>query len=330
MYAVGDTCGFQLFDKCFAVFYEQGVLGVCARVAFCYGLQCDSFKAFEKFVVAPGVFSPHFEFFFEVAQLYAEYGCLKCIEPAVHADDLVQVALATPMVRYHADFFRELYVVCKQGSAVAVAAERLARVEARNGNIAEGAGLLPVLGRAERLCGIFQYPKPVPVCDFAEFLVRGALPEQVHGDDSLGPGADQRFYALGRNLERPRVDVREFRDGSEPCHAFGGGDEREIRNDDLVPWLDVESKEGYSNGVGSACAGGCVFCSREGCELRFKLCYFVAAYIDTAVEDGFFGCFELFTVGVPLRLDVHERNHGCKYRNDWVVGVDDKKNNEIC
>ena len=330
MYAVGDSCGFQLFDKCFAVFCEQGVLGVCARVAFCYGLRRDSFESFKVFVVALGVFAPHSEFIFEVAQLYAEYGCLECIEPAVHADDLVQIALATPVVRNHADFLEKFYVVCKQGSAVAVAAEWLARIETCDGNVSEGTGLLPVLGRAERLCGIFQNPEPVPACDFLEFLVRGALPEQVHGDDSLGPGADQRFYALCRNLERLRVDVREFRGGSEPCHAFGGGDEREIRNDDLVPRLDVEGEEGYGNGVGSAGAGGHVFGAREGSKFCFKLRYFVAAYIYTAIKNCLFGGFEFFAVGVPLRLDVHERNHGYKYRNAVNMGVDIQKNNEIC
>ena len=191
---VRDSRGVQLCDKCFAVVGQHGVLRVGARASvldvlrhdFCTGACARNARTRgsaktrvvfrEKLVVLAGVLTAHLQFFFEVAELYAQYGRLQGVEPAVHAHGLVQVAFPAPVVRDLPDFCFQLRVTGEQRTAVAVATQRLARVETRDGNGGEGAGAVrydiriwrhsDVILRTERLGSIFQKPQVVRDGDF--------------------------------------------------------------------------------------------------------------------------------------------------------------------
>ena len=254
---------------------------------------------------------------------------LQCVEPAVRADDLVEVAFLAAVVREHAHFLREILVRSEDGSAVTVAAEGLARVEAGSGDVAEGTCLFPVLRGPEGLRGIFEEPEPVALGDLAEFPVGSALAEKVDRDDSAGLRADQGFDAFGGNLEGARVDVGENGGGPEPRDAFRRGDEGEVRNDDLVPRLDAEGGQGDGERVGPAGAGDGV-CPGVSGQFRFQCGNFRSTYIYTAIEDCFLGFLEFFSVSVSLGLDVHESNHADKYRNAALLGGSGGKKCEKC
>ena len=240
--AVGNARLVQFREKIFSVVYKQRVLGVGARVAIGDLLRGEPFDVGEEGVVALGDGLACLEFCIQVGELDAEDGGLQGVEPAVHAGDFVEVALFAAVVCEHARFLGEFLVRGEDGPAVTVAAEGLARVEAGDGDVAEGTCLFPALRGPEGLRGIFEEPEPVTFGDLAEFCVWGALAEEVDRDDSARQRADQGFDAFGGHLEGARVDVGKNGGSPEPCDTFCRGDKGEIRNDDLVPRLDAEGR----------------------------------------------------------------------------------------
>lgn len=86
-------------------------------------------------------------------QLGQQHGCLNGIQTGVHAHPDVVVLAAGPLAvdAEGADQVRHAVIVCKDGTAVTIAAQGLGREEGGGGDMAEGAGLFPVVGGAEAL-----------------------------------------------------------------------------------------------------------------------------------------------------------------------------------
>ena len=357
--AVRNSRFVQLLDKCFAVIGQHGVLRVGAgasvldvlRHDFCAVNATGSAKTRavfrEKLVVLAGVLAAHLQFVFEVAELDPQDGGLQGVEPAVQAHGLVKVAFLAPVIREHANLLGELRIMGKDGAAVPVAAQRLARVETRDGNGGEGAGAArydiriwrhsDVVLRTECLGRIFQKPQVVrdgdfPKRCFGQMRKRSALPEQVHADNPARLGADQRLHAFRVNQQRLGVDVREPRYAAQERHALRRCNEREVGDYDLVPRFEPERHERDGEGVGTACAryglgpGFRAVFSRKKAFLsgvrtagiakirKFRLqgLDFGPADVASAVQNGAFCGLEFFSVGLPLPCQVHEWHHNAR------------------
>ena len=74
-------------------------------------------------------------------------------------------------------------------------------------------------------------------CDILDFAVGGALAEQVDRDDSFCIRSDALLDTFDADLERFRIDVREYWNAAHSHDAFGWGDEREVGDNDFIVWL---------------------------------------------------------------------------------------------
>ena len=71
-------------------------------------------------------------------------------------------------------------------------------------------------------------------CDFAQFLKRGALAEQVYCDNALGARSNQFFDAFWGNLQGFSVNIGKFGNAAEKCNAFCGGNKGKVGDNHLV------------------------------------------------------------------------------------------------
>ena len=127
---------------------------------------------------------------------------------------------------------RQLLVVGDDGSAVAIAAERLGRKETGCGCRRQRADAAVLIGGAEGLSGVIEHEKAFRLRDRHDAVVVGRLPEQIdryHGFRTK-PGLARRgareFEACRIEVEARLLDVGEDRRGSDEHDDFGGRGER--------------------------------------------------------------------------------------------------------
>ena len=173
MNAVGNFGCFQFFNKTFAIFGQNRILGVSTLASGFDFLRnnlftggCGAVVFGKKGVVHGRVLAPNHKFFIQVPELDSENCRLQCVESAVHAGNFVLVTPGTPVVCNHADLLGVVFVGGKECSAISVAAEGLARVKTGDGNVSECACHLVGPG-PECLCAVLDNPKFVFCCDFA-------------------------------------------------------------------------------------------------------------------------------------------------------------------
>ena len=149
-------------------------------------------------------------------------------------------------------------VVGQHRAAVAVAAERLGRKEARRRRRRERAELAALVGRAERLRGVVEHEQAFRLGDRQQRIVVGRQAEQIDRDHRLGleavtlGGRDRALDARRIEIERVRIDIGEHRRRAEQHDHFGGGAEREGRTDHRVARADALRHQHQHQRVGAA------------------------------------------------------------------------------
>ncbi len=115
----------------------------------------------------------------------------------------------------------------------------LVRVEGEHRRRPLRADRLTLVARAEGLAGVLDQRDPVCVADGAELVQLARVAVDVDRDHRARALGDGRLDRGGREVQRPRIDVREHRRRSLVDRAVRRRDEGVRRRDDLVPRADA-------------------------------------------------------------------------------------------
>ncbi len=251
----------------------------------------------------------------EDLELLDQHRGLDGVEPRGEADPHVVIFVAALAVHPQADErLRHLRIVGEDGAAVAVAAERLRRKEARGGGVGERADLAVADRRAEALGGVVEHEQLLFRRDRVERVMLGRKPEQVDRQDHarreprLLRGGDRPHDARRRDVEGRLVDVGEHRRGAEQHHHLRGRAEREGRADHRIARPDALRHQHQRERVGTARAAHHV---PRAAELRQRLlerAHLGAENELAVIEDARDRNVYLVAEPATLRCNVDERN----------------------
>ena len=149
-------------------------------------------------------------------------------------------------------------IVGDHRAAIAVAAERLCRKEARRRRRRERAELAALVGRAERLRGVIENEQAFRLGDRQKRIVVGRQAEQIDRDQHLGlepvtlGGRDRARHARRIEIERGRIDIGENRRGAEQNDDLGRGAERERGTNHGIARADPLRHQHQHQRVGAA------------------------------------------------------------------------------
>ena len=213
----------------------------------------------------------------EGLELDLQDGGLEGVEAGVHADAHIVVfvgAFAVDTVGL--DEGGPLVVVGEDGTAVAVAAERLGGEEGGGGDIAEAASYLVADTATEALGAVFEHIEAVIMGDAAYLGVGGGKTEEVDSDDYTGGeaafGLDFLNLSLkvgGGDVEGGLFDVDKDGGGSFEGYNLGGGEEGEVGHEHGIAGADAPGFQSEGEGVGAVGAGEAVFYAYVLCEFFF-------------------------------------------------------------
>lgn len=199
-------------------------------------------------------------------------------------------------------------VAGKDGAAIAVAAEGLAREETRASNVAQVAALAPLVFGAKTLGGILDHDQIVAVGDRIDLVHIGRLPVQADRHDGLGTRGDCCFDLGGVNVAGIRLDIHEDRLGAEQHDDLGRRNEGERGRDDLVTRLDPHRHQTDQQGFGAAGHGDAVLGAGVGLELLLKLAHLRAHYVLAVLQHLVHALLDGVFEGAVLGLEVDERD----------------------
>ena len=215
----------------------------------------------------------------EDRQLDHQDGRLEGVEAAVEADaDDVVLALALAVLADRAPARRQRRVVGEERAAVAVAAERLGRVEAGRGDrrqCADG----PAAARAPETLGrVVDQQHPPLRRERRERLVVRRLAEQVRRDHRLRRELPLRRHMRDARREFGGVDhvgllhhIDEDRRGTSQRHHLRRRGEGEARDEDRVACADPVRHQRDQEGVAAARAGDRFGRAGACCKRRLQL-----------------------------------------------------------
>ena len=133
---------------------------------------------------------PRHHLVFEDGELFDQDRRLQRVEARIQADmDVVVLRLALAVEGQRPELCRKRVVVGEHRAAVAVAAERLGRIEAGPGDRAERAALPAAQRAADRLRRILDDHQAFGLGDPLDRGIVGGKPEQVDRDDRLAASA---------------------------------------------------------------------------------------------------------------------------------------------
>ena len=192
--------------------------------------------------------------------------------------DVVVLGLALAVEGEGAQLFGQRIVIGEHRAAVAIAAERLGRVEAGRRDMAERRRTCVSPADPPIACAASSMTSRFSRSAIAhDGVVVGGKAEQVDRNDRLGLQAafgldhgDRRFEAVDVDVVAVGVDVDEHRLGLRQRHDFGGGGEGEARHEDGVARADAGSIERQQQRVGAVGAGDAVLDADIGREAGFR------------------------------------------------------------
>ena len=222
-----------------------------------------------------------------------------------------------------ADEVVERIVIREHRAAVAVAAQGFGREEGGGGDASEGAGLFPVIFRAEALGGVLDEGKAVLFADGGNCLIVAGVAENVHRHDCFRcvfplcqHCLDLTLKACGVKVVGVRGDVAENAHRAEHGGRLRGGNEGHIGGEHSVPLPHAQRHERKLEGVGSVGAGDAVLAAGKGGKLDFQFPDIFAAdergivqnllhiRVDLVLEGGVLGfqVDELHGITLPFEI----------------------------
>jgi hypothetical protein len=240
----------------------------------------------------------------EDLELGEQHRRLDRVEPAVDADAHDVVGVAAHAVE--TDRFVECgarAVVGEDGAAVAVAAERLAWIEAGCRDRRERADHAIALARAEALRRVLDQQHVVALADRADRGIVGGEAEQVDREHGARPQLALLLDLAHRRLERRGVevvgrvlDVDEHRCRAQRHRHLGRGAVGEARQEDGVARPDIVGHQRDAQGIGAARHADSVRSTGQPREGGFEL-------RDLGAEDVAAGGQHLGDAGIDRLLD---------------------------
>ena len=306
-----------------AVFGADGVLGVDVGVAGVDGGGGD--VVFEGLGVAGADLLAKGNFLVaEVGEFGLNDGGLKAIAAAVGAEGVVRFALFAAVVGDGAQGFGEVWVFCKYGTAVAVAAEWFGGEETGGRHGAHGAGFASVLFGTEALRGVFDDFKAVFFSDGFQGGVVSHLAEEVDGDDGFGLGGDGLLNFVWIDVVGVGFDVGE--DGGGPDEGDGRctTDPGEGGGDHFVTGANTERTEGYLKRHGAAGYSNAIDWgiggAKEVAEGGLQLVNFGAVDVAAVLHDRRHGGVDLLRALSVDGFDVDKLHGVCGWNATIVFG----------
>jgi hypothetical protein len=138
----------------------------------------------------------------EMPKLRAQNRGVEGIEPFIPSFDDVNALRLLTETAEQANSLRELFVVRRDGAAVAEGAGILARVEAERGETAECSDTAPLVPRSVRLAGVLDERDTAGFAQLEEGIEIRRLAVQVHGDQHASSVRDSRGCRV--DVDQPR------------------------------------------------------------------------------------------------------------------------------
>lgn len=306
MHGGRNASGLQLCLYLCAVGHLHGVLGPGAGVVGFDVGRGDKAGLVQQGVVALGHLLAQGHFFVQHGELGQQDGGLQGVQPAVHAHADVVVAAVLAVAGDLAQHLGQFVVVGKDGAAVAIAAQGLAREEAGAGHGAQIAAFAALVGGAKTLGGVFNHRNAVLGGNGVDGVKVRALAVQADGNDGLGTRGDGRFQQGRVQVVGAGVNVHIHRLGAQQGHGFGGGNVGKAGGDDFVARANAQGHLGNLQRIGAVGHGNAVLGAGIGAELFFQRRHFGAQDVLAVIQHALNASVNVCLQALVLALEVDE------------------------
>ena len=186
-------------------------------------------------------------------------GALQSIHAPAHADAGVRVAPALPVHANLAAGLRQRIVTREDGSAIAIATQRLAREKAGATESAEIATGLPLVARAQALRGVFNHRQRAMMAVACGNRVDGShvrrLAIQAHGQDDAGARRDGGCNLRGIDQAGVGLHIHPHGLAAQQHDHFGRGGKGKRRGDDFITRAQAQRHEADEQRLSAAAYG---------------------------------------------------------------------------
>ena len=148
---------------------------------------------------------------------------------------------------------------------------------------------------------------------FHDRLHVAALAKEVYRHNGFGARSDGRFYDFGSHIEGVRVHVHHHRAKAQQCNDLSRSHIGESGHDDFVAGFEVQSHEGYLEGVGAVGAGDDVPGAEVGFQILLKAGHGRASYKGGVVHHFADAGVHVFFDFLVLALQIHHLDGALKF-----------------
>lgn len=199
----------------------------------------------------------------QMFQLNIQYGSLQCIQTGVDAYALMMVFHGSSMRRNPPNTFRQIIVLHKESSAIAIAS-KIFRWEKRHAtHVTHSAGLLQrAIRKADSspygLASILHHIQVVFAGDVENSFHIRTLSKKMNGNDGLGTFGYRRLQLVNIHIESIPPNIHE--DGFDPkeCGRFSGSHKSKRHRHNLVTGFQAQSHQRNHNSVSATATGNYV------------------------------------------------------------------------
>jgi hypothetical protein len=210
--------------------------------------------------------------------------------------------------------FGQLVIIGEHRAAVAVAAERLRREEARRSRPGQRAQFAIAIGRTERLRGVIDHEQLLRLRDRRNGVVVGRLTEQIDRDHGFRLEAELACHrkrareAVHIDIEARLVYIDQHRGRAHQRGSLGGRVKCEGRREHGVARADALCHQRHQQGIGTAGAGDSVAGAAERSQFGFDRVDLRTENELAVVEHARDRLVDRIAKPPTLRSDVNERD----------------------
>ena len=247
-------------------------------------------------------------------QLDVQQSGLERIHAEVGADLAMEIFRLHAVHAEHAGALGERIVLRRDQAGITHAAEVLGREEARGAEITGRHRAASLPAGAHRLGGVLNHAELMGRGERLERIEIERLAKEVHRHDRAGTRADLPGGVREVDVEGVRVDVDPDRGRAEAGHGTCRSKEGEGRQEDLVPFADIERHEREQERVGTGGDPEGMLHAEERGAVLLKGLEARAHDEHVRAEDIAEGALKLGLEGAVLRAEIKERDvrHGAK------------------
>src|SRR5262249_2611806 len=156
------------------------------------------------------------------------------IQPKIPTNNTMIVLRLRTVAAQDLHLLSTLSIISDHHTAIADCPQVFRREERETPVVSNRAGAAPLVFRAYRLGGVFDYDQPMFLSKAHDWIHVRHLPKQVHGDNGASLLCDLCCDLLYIEVVARRIDVNEDRRSPQPGNRANCRKERIGRSDDLV------------------------------------------------------------------------------------------------